>query len=159
MQAICLFNKNLIITHYITLYLVFIQIVKMEAIIKGLIESHGNDYVPIEQESSIKVVYDLFLLNQKIADEDLNSTECLYYGYYYMNIEKNYDLVKKYYLMAIEKGNHGAMCDLGSFYGNIEKNYDLVKKYYLMAIEKGNHGAMCNLGWHYDDIEGYGLVH
>jgi TPR repeat protein len=26
-------------------------------------------------------------------------------GYYYENIEKNYDEAKKYYLMAIDKGN------------------------------------------------------
>ncbi len=53
--------------------------------------------------------------------------------------------MKKYYLMAIEKGNVDTMTDLGDYYNYIEKNYDLMKKYYLMAIEKGNNWTMFNL--------------
>jgi TPR repeat protein len=54
--------------------------------------------------------------------------------------------LKKYYLMAIDKGNNAAMYNLGWYYHFIEKNYDEAKKYYLMAIDKGNSdNAMINL--------------
>jgi TPR repeat protein len=61
--------------------------------------------------------------------------------------------MKKYYLMAIEKGNSLAMNNLGIYYKNIEKDYDQMKKYYLMAIEKGNSKAMFNLCLYYDENE------
>ena len=50
--------------------------------------------------------------------------------------------MKKYYLIAIEKGNTSAMTNLGFYYKNKVYNYDLMKKYYLMASEKGNKSAM-----------------
>ena len=37
-------------------------------------------------------------------------------GYYYENVEKNYDEMKKYYLMAIEKDNSDAIYQLGKYY-------------------------------------------
>jgi hypothetical protein len=40
--------------------------------------------------------------------------------------------MKKYYLIAIKKGNINAMNDLGEYYYSRENNYDLMKKYYLM---------------------------
>jgi TPR repeat protein len=52
-------------------------------------------------------------------------------------IQKKYEKAKKYYLMAIEKGNSNSMNSLAIYYHEIEKNYDEAKKYYLMAIEKG----------------------
>ncbi len=36
----------------------------------------------------------------------------------YYQIEKNYDMVKKYYLMAIDKGNLNAMNNLANYYIN-----------------------------------------
>jgi len=51
-------------------------------------------------------------------------------------------MAKKYYMMAIEKGNDivkkTAMNNLAIYYKNIEKDYDMAKKYYMIAIEKGN---------------------
>jgi len=73
-------------------------------------------------------------------------------GVYY-NIQKNYDEMKKYYLMSIILNNSDAMFNLGLYYDDIEENYDLAKKYYLMATELGNSNAMFNIGLHYDDIE------
>jgi len=57
-------------------------------------------------------------------------------GTYYYN-QKDYDNMKKYYLMAIEKGNDSSMYNLGTYYYE-QKDYDNMKKYYLMAKEKGN---------------------
>jgi len=74
-------------------------------------------------------------------------------GCHYRDIEKNYDLAKTKFIMAIDNGCIKAMHDLGYYYQYTEKNYDLVKKYYLMAIEKGNSESMYNLGCYYRDIE------
>jgi TPR repeat protein len=59
-------------------------------------------------------------------------------GDYYKD-EKSYDLMKKYYLMAIEKDNSEAMTNLGHHYRYVEKNKNLMLKYYHMAVEKGNY--------------------
>ena len=59
-----------------------------------------------------------------------NSSAMNYLGLYYKKIEKNYDLMKRYYLMAIDKGNLKAMNNLGFYYQEVEKNYDMMKKYY-----------------------------
>ncbi len=74
-------------------------------------------------------------------------------GEYYQYVEQDYDQMKKYYLMAIEKGDGYSMYKLGYYYDEIEKDYDQMKKYYLMSIKKGNSDAMHNLGLYYDEIE------
>ena len=66
----------------------------------------------------------------KYADKILfnlgNHYQCIHYD--------DHKLIKKYYLMAIEKGNSDAMTSLGLYYEWIENNYDLMKKYFFMAI-------------------------
>jgi len=74
-------------------------------------------------------------------------------GMYYFHFKRNYGLMRKYYSMAIEKNNVGAMYNFGSYYQNYEKNYDLMKKYYLMAIEKEDSKSMVNLGFYYQYTE------
>ena len=59
-------------------------------------------------------------------------------GHYYESIEKNYDEAKKYYMMAIEKGNKCALYNLDYYYVIIEKNYDKAKKLYIMAIKNND---------------------
>ena len=74
-------------------------------------------------------------------------------GIYYHFMGHDSELMKKYYLMAIDLGQKSAMNDLGYYYHFTEKNYDLMKKYYLMAIELGNYTAMNNLSHYYRYIE------
>jgi TPR repeat protein len=89
-----------------------------------------------------------------------NNDESYYLGVYYNFIKINYDLMKKYYLMAIDKGRKvtdeatsaEAMNNLGMYYRCTEYDYDLTEKYYLMAIEKGCIEAMNNLGTFYKHI-------
>ena len=100
-----------------------------------------------------EVIYNLLKTGEIIETDDpvvLN-----YYGFYFLFKEKNYDEVKRYYLMAIEKGSVYAIYNLGNYYRNIEKNYEEMKRYYLMAIEKGDSDAMCNLGCYYDNEKNY----
>ena len=94
--------------------------------------------------------YILDLYNNKnieIDSSDVN--KLLWNGNYYENIEKNYDEMKKYYLMAIELGNIYSMNNLGHYYETIEKNYDKMKKYYLMAFENGNNNGLYYLMEYY----------
>ncbi len=74
-------------------------------------------------------------------------------GCYYKYIEKNYNMMKIYYIKAIENNNSFAMNELGQYYQDIEVNYDLMKKYYLMAVKLNNPNAMNNLGYHYYIVE------
>jgi TPR repeat protein len=74
-------------------------------------------------------------------------------GVYYQTL-KDYDNMKKYYLMAIEEGNSLAMSNLGVYYQTL-KDYDNMKKYYLMAIDKCNNYSMNNLGVYYKEIKDY----
>ena len=45
-------------------------------------------------------------------------------GYHYKNIHHKYELMVKYYLMAIDKGNSDAMYNLGIYYNDINYNFD-----------------------------------
>ena len=102
-----------------------------------------NYYVKIENENSLEKIYNLFKSN--IFEEPSTDIEYFYYGIYYQYFEKNYELMKKYYLMAIKLNHPDAMFNLARYYQYTEENYDLMKKYYLMAIELNYSSAMYNL--------------
>jgi hypothetical protein len=72
---------------------------------------------------------------------------------HYEEVEHNYELMKDYHLMAIEKEYSPSMFNLAKYYQYVEKKYELMKKYYLMAIEKEDSSAMNNLGHYYQTIE------
>ena len=62
---------------------------------------------------------------------------------------KQYEKAEKYYLMAVEKENVGAMFSLGILYQYELKDYQKAEKYFLMAVEKEYVYAMYNLGYLY----------
>jgi len=127
--------------------------------IKNFLTQHDMIYVDIDTES-IKKINDLLVNN--IYNEPLTSMEMLYYGLYY-KINKDYVKMKKYYLMAIEKGNDIAMYNLAKYYEKTKNNVEM-EKYYLMAIEKGNDIVMYKFAiYHYDnknyiDMEKYYIM-
>ena len=102
----------------------------------------------IEDNNNLEIIYNLHKNNI------LNNIPPILYRHIaiYFWINKNYEEMKKYYLMAIEMGDLNAMFNLGLYYKKIE-NYEEMKKYYLMAIEKGESIAMNNLGQYYQFIE------
>ena len=119
----------------------------------------------------IAIKYELTLTNNDIKDSseileiynsenpeiniNLDNVNILnWISLYYKNI-KNYEKMKKYYLIAIEKENSDAMTNLGIYYYFIEKNHKEAIKYYSMAIEKGNSNAMLRLGCYCELIEDY----
>jgi hypothetical protein len=64
---------------------------------------------------------------------DYDNTNSMYHlGFYYHYIEKNYDQMKKYYLMAIDRENYNAAVDNLSNYLNTNPNklYDDFELYY-----------------------------
>lgn len=70
-------------------------------------------------------------------------------GYYYQHIEKDYEMMKLYYTMAIENNHINAMYNLGVYYQFTELNYVLMMPLYLKAIEHGHVKCMDNLGYYY----------
>jgi len=121
----------------------------MDTYIKKYMEKHKFGYINISNNNDLNIIYDLYK-NNNIIDNNLSGVVLLYYGVYY-RIHKNYDLMKKYYLMAIEMGNSNAMNNLAVHYETVEINYDLMKKYYLMAIDNGSLSAMDKLMLYYND--------
>ena len=123
----------------------------MEQFIIDCIKSVDCSYVKINNESDLLIIYDLLKYN--VIGDKYNSIICFYYGFYYGKLIKDYDLMKKYYLMSIDCDNSDAMSNLAHHYQLIEKNYDLMKKYYLMAINCNNVHAMYHLAYYYQCIE------
>ena len=74
-------------------------------------------------------------------------------GFYYLDVEKNYDKSKKYLFDAIQNNNYNAYNNLGLYYYNIEKNYQKGKEYYLLACEHDIPEAFNNLGLYYYKID------
>jgi len=126
----------------------------MEEFIQKYLELNNYNYIKIENHGIINHIYNLYKydIDERNTFKMEDSIIDLYYGVYY-EIKKNYEQMKKYYLVAIEKGNVSAMNNLGFYYRDIEKDYERMKTYYLMAIENNHSGAMNNLGFYYEKIE------
>ena len=105
----------------------------MEKFIISYLNNTYFSYIKINDELSIKKIYDMFDLG--IIPNCVSDIEYMYTGIYYQ-ILRNYDEMIKCYLTAIEKGSIKSMYYLGYYYSHIENNYEKMKKYYLMAIEK-----------------------
>ena len=58
--------------------------------------------------------------------------------------------MKKYYLMAIDKGCTLSMNNLGEYYDRINNTTEM-KKYYLMAIKNGNNDSLYNMRNYFSD--------
>jgi tetratricopeptide (TPR) repeat protein len=135
---------------------IILKLLTMEEYITKEIRKDNISYIKIKNQDSLTKIYNLF--KYKIFTEPTNEIEYLYYGVYY-KIVKDYGLMKKYYLMAIDKKNDSnAMNNLGNYYKKVEKDYGLMKKYYLMAISQNNSFAMNNLGYYYENVKDYGLM-
>lgn len=81
------------------------------------------------------------------------------FGNYYKKVEKNYTLMEKYYMEAIEfdDNNTTAMINLADYYKK-QKNYKLMKEYYKTAIKLKNTRAMTELADYHKEHKNYGLM-
>lgn len=92
-------------------------------------------------------------LNNKMNDIILNDINIMFKLANHYCAIKNYDKMKKYYLICIEKGCTKSMNNLGKYYQNVEKDYEKMKEYYLMAIELNNTESINNMIGYYYYIE------
>lgn len=124
-----------------------------------MLESYSFTYIPLDEctEEEKKSLYLLFfediipinLLENPVA---CSSVFLVYIGVYYRK-HRDYDRMKMYLRVSIERGNSSAMHELGDYYMKVEKDYVQMKKYLQMASEKGNNESMYFLGWYYRYIE------
>ena len=121
-----------------------------ESIIIDILKTHEMSYIIIDNHDSLVKIYNLF--NHNIIFDPITRCELLYLGTYHNTITKNYSEMKKYYKMAIDKGDDNAMNRLGCYYSGILQNHDKKEKYLLMAIEKENILAMYNLSEYHRTI-------
>jgi len=66
----------------------------------------------------------------------------------------NFEIMKKYYIAAIDQKNEDAMYYLGTYYKK-NKNYDEAEKYYLMAIENGHSNLLYDLRLYQKYLKNY----
>ena len=113
---------------------------------------HDDGFIETIPEKSLDIIYDLLINNIRYDDDYLKIIDVgivyVYYAIYYEFFEENMSHMTKYYLLAIDKGETGAMVNLGDYYLQL-KEYQQMIKYYLMAVEKGNSIAMRYLGNYY----------
>jgi TPR repeat protein len=119
--------------------------------IKSVLRGYNCSYVVIDSDQEVDNIYNLLFNN--IFFHPKSDIECFYCGWYESVVKKDNENAKKYYMMAIEKGNDSAMNNLAFLYEDVEKDYENAKKYYLMAIEKGNAMTMNNLAVLYEENE------
>ena len=110
-----------------------------------------------ENENYFKeIILEIYNNNIDVSNYDMDNSLILnLIGQYYNIVNINYDKMKKYYLMAIERGNNKSMYNLATYYKNIEKNNDEMLKYYLMAVENNYELSLLCLGTYYWGIENY----
>ena len=105
----------------------------------------GNYYYDIKNYELMKISYqNAIYLNNFIATKKL--------GQYYQYVEKNYEEMKKYFLM----GNNYS--DLGHYYYYDQKNYEEMKKYYLMGGHYENLGLYYENNRNYEEMKKYYLM-
>lgn len=100
-------------------------------------------------DHNVEKLYDLVIDgNEEIGSDGEDGEYYLCVGAHYKKIE-NYEKMKKYYTIAIEKNSTEAMYILARYYIIIERDYEKMENYSLMAAEKGNIDAMCMLCQYY----------
>jgi hypothetical protein len=89
------------------------------------------------------------LYHKKCLEKGLENADCnklVEKGYHYQYTEKNYDLMKKYYQIAINKGSAIAANNLGVYYQDILYNFKEAERLYKISADQGCIYAMNNLG-------------
>jgi TPR repeat protein len=94
----------------------------------------------------------LNLFNTGIEQLNLTEAQICIHALYHETVTKNYVLMKKYLMMAIELGNVKSMNKLANYYKIIVKDYVEMTKYYMMAIELGDTYAMNSLAYYHKTV-------
>lgn len=132
----------------------FDMVESFEDIVLDILNSDNEDMIPTLFASVKKHCPDAI---------DTTSTRLFDLGLKYEK-EGDYEKMKEYYQIEIEKGNANAMFNLGHYYHTKVRNYKKMKHYYDMAIKRNHSYAMCNMAnYHHDrreykDAEKYYLM-
>ena len=122
-------------------------------------EKLGQYYLHVENKPTVMIKYleqAIEIILNKCYNLAFYSSPFLYLAKYYRRV-KEYELMKKYYLLIIEKGCLRGMRLLGCYYRDVEKNYDLAIKYLKQATMGGWYGTetLHDLGCTYRDMKDY----
>ena len=80
----------------------------MVTFITEMVNMNNSEFIKIANELALFNIYNLF--KNDICDTSiLSSDECLYYGWHYMHIKKDYELGKNYYLMGVKHKHPAAI--------------------------------------------------
>ncbi len=116
-------------------------------------KEYNVNFIVVHKEYKAYETEIVSIFNSGNIKEGITEPCVLYCTGLYYSIHHMYELAVKYYLMAIELGNIGAMHDLACYYQTVENNYELAVKYYLMAADRGHNGAINNLAYYYQTVE------
>lgn len=123
----------------------FLEIREIE-IEYGIMISDGFEYI-------YPKLLEIFNDEYNITEDEPDMMVLHLIGSYYQYKIKNYEKMKLFYSISINKDCFYSCHNLGSYYERIEKNYELMKKNYLIAIEQKHIPSMIRLGLYYLDIE------
>jgi uncharacterized protein len=130
-------------------------------------DNNMENLIPLGRlyQYKIKDYDEMLKCYQKLIDGKFyaETTAMMELGLYYQSIN-DYDNMKKYWLMGIDKGNTNCMYYLGLYYrcqalnplNPDNSDYDMmVKKYLIMAAEHKHTRAMYKLGRYYEYLEDF----
>ena len=128
-----------------------------ELYIKQYVETHKHSYICIKKNVTISTIYKLFKLGQYVKHKN-NPFICYYYGLY-NEINKDYDMMFKYYSLARKFGYTNKK--ISNCYSIIYDNYsdadlDSIKEYCSMGLnheDSNSHDGAFKLGYHYHYTE------
>ena len=124
-----------------------------------LIAIKYNNHQAIHNITSLYLVinnYDKMKHYALLAFTKFNCAKGLHnIGFYYQTIEKDYNKMKKYYLMAIKNKYFCSLYNLAIFYEHTNKNFNNMIKYYKLACDNGCITSMFRLAVSYYIIKDY----
>lgn len=107
----------------------------------------NNDYTLSNKE--ILYVYDAYFYN--IFREDIDKNVMFYYGVHFF-YSKNYDMMKFYWLQAVENDHYEAIASLGTYYHLETNEHDNIIKYLSRASAIGYIMSTLRLAKYYREI-------
>lgn len=123
-----------------------------EKLIIHYLESQNYDYIKIKDETELDIIYNLYI-NDVFPTVDLKLLKphmLRRIGVYY-KINEDYENMKKFYLLGIEKGDIDSNFNIGVYYFSIE-NYSDAIKYLEVSFKNNDMDAALILGCIYLDI-------
>lgn len=118
---------------------------------------HGLQYIPMEDNRNVEIIYELLFKQIIIPPEKLDPVLCFYFGCYVRDVVKNSYLAQLYFVKSAFGGVQRAMNLLGKHHiHHKEDQFGLI--YFNEGVRLGNINAMVNLGKYYQATGQYDLM-